>query len=134
MGLDRSDAPQRIPGRGIPAGARARIAFTELVTQKARGECNALSQDLAVARVAEIEIGVADRHRQAVDVIRDPIVADDDNFLGRRLDCDRCWLNDDWCGLNDYGRRLNYDWRRLNYHWCRLSQHGRGRSQRCDTE
>src|SRR4051812_33011351 len=78
MGLNRSDTPQRIPGRGIPTRARTGIAFTELVTQKARGECNALSQDLAIARVAEIEIGVANRHRQAVDVIRHPIVADDD--------------------------------------------------------
>jgi hypothetical protein len=125
MSLDRSDAPQRILGRGIPAGARAGIAFTELVTQKARGECNALSQDLSIARVAEIEIGVADRHRQTVDVIGNPIVADDDNFLGRRL-------NYDWCRLNDHRCRLNYHWRRLNHHWCRLSQHGRGRSQRCD--
>src|SRR4051794_20894547 len=114
MSLDRSDAPQRILGRGIPAGARACVAFTELVTQKARGECKALSQDLSIARVAEIEIGVADRHRQTVDVIRHPaIVADDDNFVRRRLNRDWCRLNDNWCGLN-------YHWRRLNDHWCRL--------------
>jgi len=128
MGLNCSDTPQRILGRDIPTGARACIAFTELITQKARGERNAMSQDRAVCREAEIEIGVADHHRRAVDVIRHPtIVADYDNFLRRRL-------NYDWCRLNYNRCRLNHHWRRLNYHWNGLSQRGPGRSQKCDTE
>jgi hypothetical protein len=128
MLLDRPDAPQRIPGRFIPAAAGSCIAFPESIAQEARGERDALSQDFAVAGEAEIEIGVADRHRQAVDIIRHPIVADDDDFLGRRL-------NDHWSRLNHYRRRLDHDRCRLNHNRRGLndrrglSQHGTGRSE-----
>lgn len=104
MFLDRSNAPQRILGRDFPTGARTDIAFTKLIAQVARGERNAMSQDVAVDGIAKIKIGIADRHRRAIDVVRNPsVVADNDDFL---------W----W-------------WRR-----CRLSRHRRARSEKRDSE